>query len=247
MTRYWKVLNDDGTTYHHASDYRWSLPVKNDDGTWTPGEWMGPESKTPGALTERDLCDPAVLHVCTDDQLLEWLGPAIFEVEVEGDVVTGPDKCGVRKARLVRKAEAWNERTARIFAVECAESVLHLIPEGVERTTAEVALYVARCYADGEATDEELDAAWAAAWDARDAAWAAWAARAAAWAAALDAARAAAWAARDAARNAALDAARAAALDAARAAAWDARDARDARDAAWAAQAKLLLALLEGR
>jgi hypothetical protein len=78
------------------------------------------------------------------------------------------------------------------------------------------AVEVAERFADGEATERELAAAWAAAGDAaravaRAAAWAA--ARAAAWAAA----RAAAWAAAgDAARAAAGDAARDAAGDAAR-------------------------------
>ena len=71
------------------------------------------------------------------------------------------------------------------------------------------AVEVAERFADGEATERELDAARAAAWDA---AWTA--ARDAAWAAASTAARAAAWAA-------AWAAARDAARDAARAAAWD--------------------------
>lgn len=96
------------------------------------------------------------------------------------------------------------------------------------------AVEVAEWFADGEATERELDAAWDAAWNvagaaagaawaatraaARDAADAAWAAaRAAAWAAACDTDRVAAW-----------DVASAAA-GAARAAAWAA--ARGAQDA----------------
>ena len=86
------------------------------------------------------------------------------------------------------------------------------------------AVIVAERFANSEATEEELDAAWAAARDAaRAAAWDA--SRAAAWAA-RDAARAAAWAARDAASEAASAASR----DAARDATWDAT-----WDAAWAA------------
>ena len=110
-------------------------------------------------------------------------------------------------------------RACRLFAVWCARRVQHLMTD--PRSLA--ALDVAERHANGNATDEELIAAWAAA---RDAAWAAaWAAaRAAAWAAARAAARAAAW---DGARAAAWDAAWAAAWDAAwdgaRAAAWDAQ------------------------
>jgi hypothetical protein len=82
----------------------------------------------------------------------------------------------------------------RQYAVWCARQVQHLMTD--PRSLA--ALDVAERHASGDATDDELAAARAAAWDA---------ARAAAW----DAARAAAWAA---ARDAAWDAATAAARDA---------------------------------
>jgi hypothetical protein len=94
------------------------------------------------------------------------------------------------------------DRDARLFAVWCARQVQHLMTD--QRSLD--ALDVAERFANGEATDDELAAAWAAARvvvmdAARDAAWAA--ARTAARAAARDAA----WAA---ARTAAMDAARAA-------------------------------------
>ena len=92
------------------------------------------------------------------------------------------------------------EKELRLFAVDCARQVQHLMTD--QRSIA--AIDVADRHAHGSATDAELDAAALAA--ARDAAWAA--ARDAAWAA-----RAAAWAALDAARDAARDA-QAAALDA---------------------------------
>lgn len=84
----------------------------------------------------------------------------------------------------------------RKYAVWCARQVQHLITD--PRSLG--ALDVAARYADGDASDEELAAARAAAWHAardaaRDAAWDA--ARAAAWAVAWDAAwhaaRAVAW------------------------------------------------------
>ena len=118
------------------------------------------------------------------------------------------------------------DRDLRSFAVWCARQVEHLM----EDQRSKDALDVAERYSNGEATEEELeaacDAAWTAAWDA---------ASAAASAAACDAASAAACdAAYDAARTAACDAARIAAWDAARTAARDA--ARDAaRGAEWGA------------
>ena len=79
------------------------------------------------------------------------------------------------------------DRDCRHYAVWCAREVQHLMtdPHCIH------ALDVAERYADGQATDDELKAAWDAAWKiARAAAWAAshaaWeAAREAAWAAAM--------------------------------------------------------------
>jgi hypothetical protein len=86
------------------------------------------------------------------------------------------------------------DRDARLFEVWCARQVQHLMAD--DRSIA--ALDVAERFADDEASQEELDAAWDAA---RDSAWAA--ARDSAWAAARAAARDSAWAAaRAAARDA---------------------------------------------
>ena len=122
---------------------------------------------------------------------------------------------------------------SRLFAVWCARRVWHLMKD--PRSIA--VLDVAERHARGEASDEELAAARAAAWDAawaavRDAWGAAWDA---AWTAARDAAWGAAWAAWDAAW-AAGDAAGAAAGDAA----WTA-----ARDAERAAQEKEFRRMIE--
>ena len=103
-----------------------------------------------------------------------------------------------------------DEKNLRLFAVWCARNT----PLTDGRKTGDLltdprslnALDVAERFAHGQATELELAAAWAAAWNAAgNAAWAAAgaAARNAAWAAARNAARNAAW-------NAAGDAARAA-------------------------------------
>ncbi|MBJ9658330.1 hypothetical protein I5588_27790 [Burkholderia multivorans] len=96
------------------------------------------------------------------------------------------------------------DRDIRLFAVWCARQVEHLMQDQRSKD----ALDVAERFANGDASDEELAAAGAAARDAAGAA-----ARAAAWDAARDAAWNAAW-------DAAWDAAGAAARDAAWAAAW---------------------------
>jgi hypothetical protein len=204
--RYFKVLNEDGSAIYGQG--AWPLTVNGQ-----PGEPIEVEG-------ELVACQNG-LHLCTDATLIEWLGPAIYEVEPLSVVVEQEDKHLTRRARLVRKYEAWNETSARRFAADCAEDVLPLFEaERPDDSRPRNAIVAARAYARSNISDAARDAAWDAARDA-------------AWDAARDAARnAAGAAARDAARNAAWDAARDAAGAAAGAAAWDAAgDA--ARDAAW--------------
>ena len=123
------------------------------------------------------------------------------------------------------------ERQRLEFALACARRVQHIMTDS--RSIA--ALDTRERWLRGEATDEEMDAARAAAWDAGAEAWDA---EAEAWAAARAAERAAVSAARDA-RDAAWYAAdEEDAAFAAWYAAWAARDAAGhsalaARDAAW--------------
>ena len=139
---------------------------------------------------------------------------------------------GLDDALWCLRAEPQHSNPWRLLAVKYARRVQHLMTDPRSLN----ALDVAERHAHGQATDEELAsaraAAEAAAWEVAEAA--AWAARVAARAAAWDAARAAAWdaarAARVAARAAAWDAARDAAWDSARAAAWDAAREQQAAD-----------------
>jgi hypothetical protein len=182
------------------------------------------------------------IHYCRRDQLIRWIGPTIwlFEDLTPGETIDAGDKMVTRKGRIVERLETWNETTARLFAADCAESVLIYIPEE-HRDPFVVVVNAARSFARGKINDVERAAAGTAA---RAAAWAADAARDAAGAAAADAA----WAAAGAAvRAAPADAARDAAGAAARAAAWAADAARDAAGAAArAAQTEILFRYLDG-
>ena len=214
--KYYKVLNSKGECINGGKG-KWYLPTKWKDGTWKPGKWM------PVIDGELIACRHGY-HLCRPTDLIYWLNESIFEAEFTGECVEEGDKLVVRKARLVRKIENWNEKTARLFACDCAEHVLPIFEKQYpDDKRPRHAIETARKFALGTATQDELAARDAA----RDAA-----------RAARDAARAAAWAAGDAAWDAgdAGDVARAA-----RAAAWAAGDAGDAENK-W--QAKILLKII---
>jgi len=193
------------------------------------GTWL--EAKGPLAPCQNGL------HLCRLKDLVFWLNGEIWEVEPAPgtETIVCDNKVVVRKARLVKQIKEWNEKTARLFAADCAEHVLSIYEKKYpDDDRPRNAIEAVRKYANGKITREELDAvgdsAWAAAWAAvgdsawdaagdavgtaaRAAAWAAWggaawaAARDAAWAAALAAAWNSAWAA---VGDSAWDAARAA-------------------------------------
>jgi hypothetical protein len=152
-------------------------------------------------------------------KLLAYLGKTKADDEPIS-IATILDSNGLDDALWCLQAVKGRDREIRLFGVWCARQVQHLMTD--PRSIA--ALDVAERFANGEATQYELNAAARdAARDASDAARdaasdAARDARAAAWAAAWAAASDAAWAASDAAWAAASDAAWAAS-DAARAAA----------------------------
>lgn len=116
------------------------------------------------------------------DRLVWWLGPAIwtFEDLTPDETINIGNELMTRRGRIVERLEAWNDSLARTFAADCAEGVLHLIPQ-VDRAPFAAAIQAARDYADGLIGSSALAAAWSAAassmaWSAAgwSAVWAAW-------------------------------------------------------------------------
>ena len=133
-------------------------------------------------------CEPRYKH------LLECLGKTQADDEPLS-IRTILEHNGVYDAIWALRAIEGHDKEIRLFACDCAESVLHMFEKHYPNDDRpRKAIDVARKYANGEASINELntasDAARAAAWGAaRAAAWAA------AWAAAEAAPRDAAWAA----------------------------------------------------
>lgn len=154
--KYYKVLKNNGKCANGGNG-KWYLPKKLKDGTWKPGKWM-PEIKG-----ELEPCENGY-HICRVQDLVCWLDEAIFEVEFDGEIVEDDDKCVVRKARLLRKIEAWNDKTARLFAADCAERVLPIYEKQYpDDDCPRKAIQAARDYANGLISEEKLAAAGATA------------------------------------------------------------------------------------
>ena len=86
------------------------------------------------------------------------------------------------------------DRIARLFAIDCAErSLVNWGQFSRDDRRPQMSIEVARRFAEGQATAEELSAAWSAAWSARSAARSAESAESAAWSA--ESAESAAWSA----------------------------------------------------
>ena len=204
--RFYKVLATDGSACHGGIG-KWPLPQGRRKGGW---------------LTVKPPLNPCQqgLHLCRSKNLIYWLGEAIYLAEWTGQCIIRDDKIVVSKARLVRRLTSWNEKNARLFAADCATHALRKEQAAGRKPHAAlwIAVQVARLFARGCATQQELSAAESAAWSA---------ARSAAW----SAAESAAW---SAAESAAWSAARSAAESA-------------AESAAWSWQTRRLMEYLEGK
>jgi hypothetical protein len=169
-----------------AQFYKWlkadgSAPIGR--GNWHPGKWRSVKGKLVPCKNGLHLCRRQDLLLHISERL--WIAEADTAEMIEHE----GNKIVVRRARILRRVETINDCTMRLFACDCADRVVFL----TESDEGKNCIAVARRYAHGEATDEELaeacDAASRAACDAGGAASrAGWAA---AWTAASDAARAA--------------------------------------------------------
>ena len=162
------------------------------------GAWFLPKGKRPGKwmpkIDDIELCESGY-HGCRRQDLVHWLGEEIYEVEYKGSVIVGDNKVVGEQARLIRKIDTWNDRTARLFAADCAEKVLYIWEEKYpDDDRPKMCIEAVRSFANGKIGKDELAAAGAAAWYAAGSA-AGSAAGAAAWYAAWDAAGSAAGAA----------------------------------------------------
>ena len=158
MKTYYKFTKADGSPCNGGSG-RWSLPRGKRPGAW----W-----KIDGDIRP---CSNG-LHLCRAQDLTAWMNEALWEVEVHAnsEIIVANEKVVVRQARLLRRIDTWNDRTARLFAVHCAARVLPIFKKAAPKDRCvRDCLIVAHKFAMGTATQADLDAARDAAGAARDA------------------------------------------------------------------------------
>ena len=147
--RLFKVLAIGGEA-HYGGTGKWNLPAGK-----RPGKWMTPiENPVPCVRG---------YHLCRETDLIHWLGPVIYEAEARGIIVEDDKKIVAAEARLIRRVTTWNETTARLFAADCAETVLDLFEKRDDSPAPRRAIEAARKFARGEISPEVLSAAWLAA------------------------------------------------------------------------------------
>jgi hypothetical protein len=138
----YKVLGWDHTSLYVQHDI-WFVPSGKRPGRWMP-------KKVGIKLCVRGY------HFCRHEyDLLEWFGPAIWRVEVRGEIIEGKDKAVAEQARLLERVERWNARTARLFAADCAERQFGYLPDRV-RMVCENVIEVVRQFVHGNRSAEDL-------------------------------------------------------------------------------------------
>jgi hypothetical protein len=99
----YKFLRPDGTTAF--TGFRWPLP----DGA--PGAWV--EAPV-------DPCRSGI-HACRAAGLPYWIGRALYEVELAGDIAEAGTKVVASRARLLRPVAAWDDSVRDEYTRMCAD------------------------------------------------------------------------------------------------------------------------------
>jgi hypothetical protein len=78
---------------------------------WEAGRWIDAEAADP--------CH-AGIHACRVRDLPVWLDDELWEIELDGEVITGERKLVATRGRLTQRIEQWTPEAAREFGLFCA-------------------------------------------------------------------------------------------------------------------------------
>jgi hypothetical protein len=110
----YKFLGADGRGVF--SGMAWPLP------NGSPGDWVE---------AEVDLCRSGI-HACRTNDLSYWLAPALYEIELTGEIVEAGMKVIAPRGRLVRHIAAWNDETREEYSRMCIARAAELAEESPE-------------------------------------------------------------------------------------------------------------------
>jgi hypothetical protein len=99
----YKFLRRDGTSVF--TRFRWPLP---DDG---PSAWVD---------AGVDPCHSGI-HACRRADLPLWLGRALYEIELDGEIREEPTKIVAPRGRLLRRIDAWDDTARDAYTRMCAD------------------------------------------------------------------------------------------------------------------------------
>jgi hypothetical protein len=99
----YKFLRPDGTSVF--TGFRWQLP------NGEPTKWVDAR------------VDPCLsgIHACRALHLPLWMGRALYEIELDGELVERRTKLVASRGRLVRRIEAWNDELRDAYTRMCAD------------------------------------------------------------------------------------------------------------------------------
>jgi hypothetical protein len=99
----YKFLRSDGTSVF--AGFPWPLP----DGG--PGAWIDARVEP---------CRSGI-HACRPSDLPFWVGRALYEIELDGEIVERPMKVVASRGRLTRRVDAWNDELRDVYTRMCAD------------------------------------------------------------------------------------------------------------------------------
>lgn len=99
----YKFLRPDGTGVF--TGFEWPLPGG------APGAWV---------RSDVDPCRSGV-HACRPRHLPLWIGHALYEIELDGEILDDTMKVVASQGRLLRRIEEWDEQTYVDYTRMCAD------------------------------------------------------------------------------------------------------------------------------
>ena len=99
----YKFLRRDGTSVF--SGFRWPLPGD------APGAWIDAPIEP---------CRSGI-HACRRRDLPYWVGRALYEIELDGEIVEDRSKLIASRARLLRPVSAWDDAQRDAYTRMCAD------------------------------------------------------------------------------------------------------------------------------